>query len=516
MQTPFADLPKKIKMVAQANILPRERQAKKLPIELSDENIQNIFGHEAAEDESIESLKDYYFRTDIYEQVAANLKLRILVGHKGVGKSALFKILVNNDIENEILPIEIKPDDVIEICNMEDNFLKMIREWKDGIKKIIVDKTLQSLIMNMENKNIWKKNENIKNIISFIADIIKPYAEKSDINKSTYENFMSNKRLNIYIDDLDRGWKGTHKDIYRLSSLLNAIRDISNENNNINFKIALRSDVYYLVRTSDESTDKIEGSVVWFTWTNHQILAVLAKRILTFQGKYKSESDLLNLHQDNIARFLYPIIAERFEGRGKWENAPIHRILMSLVRKRPRDLVKLCTLAAKNARRRHSLIIETEDFQNIFETYSTDRVQDTVNEFRSELPEIKNLLFSLKPSAKKAKKYSEGYVYETEKLLEKLSIISRRECFSFTNAPDEVASPQKLLAFLYKIGFITARKENKEGKIIRKTFEENKYLSDPQMDFSFKWEVHPAYRWALEPDDFNAIYDKLDIAIEWE
>lgn len=45
-------------------------------IDFSDENIQKLFGHEAAEDETITNLKKYYFRTDIYEQVSANLKLR--------------------------------------------------------------------------------------------------------------------------------------------------------------------------------------------------------------------------------------------------------------------------------------------------------------------------------------------------------------------------------------------------------------------------------------------------------
>ncbi len=98
--------------------------------------------------------------------------------------------------------------------------------------------------------------------------------------------------------------------------------------------------MYFLVRTSDESTDKIGGSVVWYTWERHQILSLLAKRVETFFNRDVSEDDLMVLHQAEIAKYLDPIMTQTFEGAGKWENAPIYKILMSLVRNRPRDLVK--------------------------------------------------------------------------------------------------------------------------------------------------------------------------------
>ncbi|MBA4124488.1 MAG: hypothetical protein H0X72_18760 [Acidobacteria bacterium] len=61
-------------------------------IEFTDDNIQKLFGHEAAEDEDPERLKKYYFKSSIYDRIATDLPIRILVGHKGIGKSALFKI----------------------------------------------------------------------------------------------------------------------------------------------------------------------------------------------------------------------------------------------------------------------------------------------------------------------------------------------------------------------------------------------------------------------------------------
>ena len=62
---------------------------------------------------------------------------------------------------------------------------------------------------------------------------------------------------------------------------------------------------------------------------------------------------------------------------------------------------------------------------------------------------------------------------------------------------------------MYKIGFITARKEV-NGEIVRKYFDENRYLSSEFSDFGFHWEVHPAYRWALQPDSPARIFDNLE------
>ena len=61
-------------------------------MEFTELEIQRLFGSEAAEEEEPDRLKQYYFKNKIYNQVITDLPLRILVGHKGIGKSALFRI----------------------------------------------------------------------------------------------------------------------------------------------------------------------------------------------------------------------------------------------------------------------------------------------------------------------------------------------------------------------------------------------------------------------------------------
>ena len=74
------------------------------------------------------------------------------------------------------------------------------------------------------------------------------------------------------------------------------------------------------------------------------------------------------------------------------------------------------------------------------------------------------------------------------------------------------ATINSLLNFLYKINFITARKVVDGEEIQRKYFEENRYLTNTSVDFGYDWEVHPAFRWALQPDDINGIFERLAVA----
>ena len=223
-------------------------------------------------------------------------------------------------------------------------------------------------------------------------------------------------------------------DILSLSALVNALRDLSNENPGLQFKLSLRSDVYFLLRTSDESTDKSEGSVVWFTWTNHEILALLAKRIQTFWGNNYDEAHLLAMEQWELDQFFRPVLAARYRGLGKWSDVPTYKVLMSLVRRRPRDIVKLCSLAAHHARECGRDTIISEDLTSVFEEYSQGRVQDTINEFRSELPDIERLILNMKPN-KVERLASAGYVYTTDLLLKKITNIASQGEFTLAGSP---------------------------------------------------------------------------------
>ncbi|MGN7824899.1 P-loop ATPase, Sll1717 family [Chitinophaga sp. 22536] len=484
------------------------------PISFTDEIVQQIFGNEAAEDETFDRLQSYYLKGDTHEKVVADLPLRIVVGHKGIGKSAIFKIALNEDLQKSRLAILIKPDDIADLGKTTQDPLQTIRDWKIGLNKIIATKALESLGM-MDETELMSSTLNLTGkLLSFLTETFKKkIAENLDIlptQRKIVEKFLRHSKIVIYIDDLDRGWQSRKEDINRISALLIAVRDMSSETPGINFKISLRSDVYYLVRTSDESTDKIESSVIWHKWTNQEILILLIKRIESFFNRNVNLDILKRTKSKHLAHYLNPIFDPRFNSSGRWENIPTYRMLMSLIRQRPRDLVKLCTLAARDAYNKKDSLISTIHFKSIFEEYSQGRMQDTINEYKSELPAIERLLFEMKPSGQQVKQ-GKWFIYNTNELRSKLSNIIQHGTFTFANGKPAINT--ELAQFLYKINFITARKivfsDDGMQEINRKYFEENRYLSSKFVDFGYDWEVHPAFRWVLQPTNVLDLINEI-------
>ena len=472
-------------------------------IDFSEEQIRDMFGDLAAEDEKKDRFSAYFIKTDVYKKIHNFLPIRILVAHKGIGKSAVFQMSYLENLRNNVLCIWVKPDDILGIANADDGTdpLEMIRQWKTGLEELLVEKVVSNFNISKDNDTINQISRNGLKLTERIGMIVKKVQDVVDVDaikKSVADQYLKNHKIVIYVDDLDRAWNGSKQNIYRISALLNAVRDMCNESNELCFRISLRSDVYYLVRTADESTDKIDGNVLWLTWTEHELLALLVKRVQTYFDNDISERELLGMGQQEMSAYLDDIMASTFEGAVKCNKRPIRYIFLSLIRRRPRDLINLCTLAARNANAEGRNLIVTEDWEEVFEQYSTSRLQDTINEHKYELPDIERLLLGMKPSHE-MKKTEKPFVYDKERLVRKIEGIMQNGKFYFAN--NKECTVEELIAFMYKINFLNARKDAACGFIDRKYFEDNKYITSNSVDFGYDWEVHPAFRWALYPEN---------------
>lgn len=483
--------------------------------QFDDVTLERLLGAEAAEDEQPERLKEYFFRNKAYESLSADLPIRIIVGHKGMGKSALLKMRYLEDRDSGIVSLWIRPDDIKSIVISDDNDLNsMIDKWKTGLLDLIFKKFIE----NIGRSKADEENSLTRHTLNALFDAARNYIKENTskvvdaAGQALIASYARNEKIRIYIDDLDRGWQARRSDIVSISALLNAVRDLCGSDTRLQIRIGLRSDVYFLVRTADESTDKTERHVTWLTWTNHEVLVLIVKRINTFFSIKVDEDKLLGKSQKDIATGLHKIVEPVFRGVGKWENAPIHRVLLSLTRRRPRDLVKLLFGGGKEAFRNNHDIITTSDLKATFAQYSNERMQDIINEFKTEMPNIGKLLLGMKPS-KKERTSIESYLYSNDQLITKLRNLISSNAFSFTNGTQ--VSAKALAEFLYKIDFITARRDGaSDQEITRVFFDQNRFLQSQFADFGFHWEVHPAYRWALQPEDLNSIFQRLSLSVD--
>lgn len=481
-------------------------------IQFDDETIREIFGTDTAEDEDAGRLKQYFFRNKSYQNIRSKLPLRLLVGHKGIGKSALLRMSHLEDKDESILSLWVQPNDLILEGSRDKSFLEKIKGYKILISRAIYSKAVEAIGGATDKAPTVSLKDTGKQIVSALME----RAAKSvglnvdEEQKRLRQAFLFNREIRIYIDDVDRGWTATRDDINNLSALINAARDLTNEDSSIKIRIGLRSDAYYLYRTSDESTDKIEGNVVRLTWDRHDVLSVMALRVASYFNPIIDTSSFEQRSQKEIARELDPVIEPRFSvGKGHWNNAPIHVVLLSLNRNRPRDLIKLLTEAAREAYRNNNSIITPSDLENVFANYSHGRITDLTLEFKSEMPQIEKLIYNMGPPSKKGFPKEKRWLYTNDELIKKIKNIKSNHTLEFRSGIP--ATERAIAEFLYKIDFIIARDEGPEGNPRWTHFDQNRMLQSQFVDFGYKWEVHPAYRWALQPKSVHEILDTIAV-----
>ena len=76
-----------------------------------------------------------------------------------------------------------------------------------------------------------------------------------------------------------------------------------------------------------------------------------------------------------------------------------------------------------------------------------------------------------------------------------------------------MVTANEIAAFMYKINFLTARK-NVDGIIQRLYYDENRYIYNEFTDFGYDYEIHPAYRWALQPDRIDHIFKDIELSMD--
>ena len=159
------------------------------------------------------------------------------------------------------------------------------------------------------------------------------------------------------------------------------------------------------------------------------------------------------------------------------------------------------------------IVLGAAIFSSIFfygSLVNTIAVQDIVNEFKYELLNIEPLLYRMAPTAKEIKdKKKNTYVYTTSELINKIKNIRQNIALKLTYQHN--TTDMDIAHFLYKIGFITARKTI-NNKIDRKHYDEKKQLlkSGSIGDGGYNWEIHPSYRSAISTAQKKAWMDTVE------
>ena len=499
------------------------------------ENRLKLFGHEDAGKEKNDRLQSYYYKTQQYEDILSDINLQIIVGEKGTGKSALLKIAYIESVSNKITPVWIRLDDLSELYHTiltSSDLYELKSIWKKSISKLVAMKLAAEIHCtageDYERALSWAYSYGYasRDFISDLFNRLKPIHEKYISSITTYEDggergvferMMKNNTVRIFMDDFDLNWKGNSNDILKIKSLLLALSDLCSDIDGLSVRIALRTDVYEMIR-NEEFSDKFESSIIKCQWNNNEIISVLCKRICAYFKLDSTSFDNASSTKNNYIQYLNYVFEERFSHYTRcWNDAPIYRVIFSLIRRKPRDMVKLCLSVSEQAYSQKLNKINDTCFLNILESYSQERLKDLVNEYRNQLPSIQSLLIKMAPTKEEAKnKSSQRYVYTTDQLINKIKNIQSNLNIKIYQAEFQQlmpARPLEIAHFLYKIGFITGRSQSSSSvKISRVYYNESPYLLMPTTsDGGYAWEIHPAYRGALAMSNNDSWETTLDV-----
>lgn len=475
-----------------------------------------LFGNDAAEDEREDIFNSYaYERPEVDLFADPSRALCIVRAYKGEGKSALLRLTqrrIRKLKDDRIVLSKTASDLAPEVA--KDDYAAWVRAWKAAIFGMFAveigsqigvawSDDAMSLVEEAE-KTGFKQRSFVSSILSRLkmpAEVAPiPEQEKLGVTNATetVKRWANGKlQLWLFVDDVDKNFRDTTADKVRVASFFDACREAINSVPELRIRTAIRPNVWTIVRLEFESLSHVEQYATNLQWTEGDVRTLLARRVegyLKRVGAWNTFSRTLENFNTELRE--KDIIATAFEPVMRWGNTtrPPHLLLYTLSKHRPRWVIELAKVAAAAAALDQHIRITHDDIIGQLTAFGARRIEDTVAEFKSQCPEIQELVGA--------------FTREKEQLStdELVRIISNK---ILTHLSPRIAgvtgrpSALQVAALLFEIGLFYGRREHKNGEYEHFGFSDRPSLlkSRTDIDAGLTWEIHPVFRQALEMRD---------------
>lgn len=474
---------------------------------------KQLFGNEAGEDEDEKIFNSYAVnRPEISDFLADDNPISIIRAYKGEGKSALLR-LVALSLKNRPQPpvvIYISATSISpELTDTDSD--RWIRGWKSSILKLATKEIGKSIKLAFSDDSISLVEEaesngfKTRNFVSVIVDRLTTSAipiERSRQPIASHEQILkrwTNEGENVWfvIDDLDLNFENNPLYRAKVATFFNAIRQISSLIPAFKFRASVRPNVWSIVKREYESLSHVEQYMTDLQWSINEFQTLIARRVegyLNRTGQLEEFNQTISKEhtQPQRERDLIGLVFKDPMPWGKDQKRPAVTTLYTFARQRPRWLVELWKVSAKSAKKMGSPVIDLQHLNGELESFGQRRIDDTVAEFKSQCPQVEELLVAF---------INEAEWFSTENLTKtiKEKIIDKGihpKISGVTGSP----SVWEIAHFLYQISFLTARKDRGDGY-----YDHFSYASNPRLlsartnlDQGHSWEIHPVFRQALK------------------
>lgn len=474
-------------------------------VDLTDER---IFGNDAGDDENEQLLSTYFYeRPEFQRFYDRESALRIVKARKGTGKSALLR-------RTELIARAARPDDVFVVCkgpeifpdfSLPRNASNPVLAWQQSICARInraLGASIRMAITDDETSLVEAAEIDSfrgRNIVSALSDRLLrkiPVAgtvlerDRPPIGNEVQllQRYAANEDSTVWflVDDIDATFKNTESNRGNLSAFFSACRDLAQKVRGLTLRIAVRTDVWTLLRGADEALDKCDQYVYNLRWNTDQVGYILVSKVdAYFQIHRPSQLGVGLGEAARKAQSFRAVFQQKYPwGKDKVIDSQSYIALYS--QGRPRWSASLCRAAAVIADGRGHIKIDEPDVRSALGAYSAQRRLDLVGEHSQEYKSI-NSLIQVFSGWKKS--------FTTQELLNRISAEHVKK-----STDDEVRSSDsmQLAHLLFRSGVISAVKGGAKTK--RLDYEDVPTLltSRASLDEGHGWEIPMFLRYALK------------------
>lgn len=373
-------------------------------------------GSDSAEKDIQIGLLDYFYQNTAYNKIL-NQQKTIIVGNRGVGKSAIFKYIASEEERKGTIVLELSPEEYsYEILS---SILKKESEGSWGkqssysiswqyllynlIFKALVNKKKGLLsgstkaIYNYVRDNLKDREVNpIGSLISYLKRFegIKVGEYEVDINRTkdlqslyTLEEIkglipclvdvLKKTKVKILIDELDKGWDNSEDSKFFISGLFQATQKMNLISENLRVYVSIRQELFDNIPQIYDDAQKIREDIAVIKWNENELIEIIGLRIL---NSFPETKILTNHERWNL------IFSEVINYR----KTKSYNYIIDRTQLRPRELLQFCKLCIENHDKDELLNYSTIAKAEI--DYSEQKIKDLASEYRFQYPNLLDIL----------------------------------------------------------------------------------------------------------------------------
>ena len=471
-----------------------------------------LFGNDAGEDELPEVLASYFVDQPSFSQFfAPSISFQIARSRKGMGKSAMLSKLaydLKKTGEDDPIVIQSTGADLLGLAYPErQDYLSLQNYWKMVLcSRVNIElgkdvgfafsDTAMALVQNAEISGFKERNI-VGSLLSRIKSLKIPI-EVTFPNVGNHEELLKRalnekegRKVWLLVDDIDATFVNTEEQRALVSTFFSACRALVREVKNLHIRASVRTDVWTAF-FKNEDLDKCEQYITDIMWPANELKAILSKKVYsylvrTYPNFASSASDDYREESDRYIGWV-------FDRRVRWgqSQVPPFIAIRVLSAGRPRWMAQLCRLAGQAAVQSQQKSIGGQHINSMMKRYARLRLNDLYKEHSHQFTDLQKLVET--SSGRTVKFTSADVTRELQNRYVKpigVNNIPLIDGYAFKY-------PIQLAHFLFKIGFLSARREQGGGTggADFVPYEERpELLTDfRNLDDGMTWEIYPSYR----------------------